>query len=75
MKAQVARRGEGVFKVSPPLPPLENFNYTHGHKIRTVDLAGAEMCSPNCFSNFCRWELCQWQAKYLSGNYGFSHCL
>ena len=28
VKAKVVHRGEGVSKVSPPLPPLENFNHT-----------------------------------------------
>ena len=28
VKAKVVRRGEGVLKVSPPLPPPENFNHT-----------------------------------------------
>ena len=28
VKAKVIRRGEGVLKVSPPLPPPENFNHT-----------------------------------------------
>ena len=28
VKAKVVRRGQGVLKVSPPLPPLENFNHT-----------------------------------------------
>ena len=31
VKAKVVRRGEGVLKVSPPLPPLENFNHTLGN--------------------------------------------
>ena len=28
LKGKVVRRREGVFKVSPPLPPWENFNHT-----------------------------------------------
>ena len=28
LKANVVRKGEGVLKVSPPLPPRENFNHT-----------------------------------------------
>ena len=29
VKAKVVCRGEGVLKVSPRLPPPENFNHTH----------------------------------------------
>ena len=53
VKAKVVRRGEGVLKVSPPLPSPENFNHHLCVFPRTN--SHAQCSSSKCFIafNFC----------------------